>query len=154
MRLGSKYLDFPLVMPHSKLQAFQHMRDKVIQKLACWKAKVLLQAGCTTLLRVTASAMPQYQMTSLLLPKTWCVDMDWRFKSFWWGFGDSSSRHFSPVAWSRICFPKQWGFIREECIMDLARPSSESVFLAVGVVLWWAVDCSHSGPLGARGGEL
>lgn len=41
MRFGSKYLGLPLILPRSKVKAFQELKDKVCLKLAGWKTKVL-----------------------------------------------------------------------------------------------------------------
>ncbi|KAB1219217.1 hypothetical protein CJ030_MR3G001300 [Morella rubra] len=121
MRLGSKYLGLPLIMPRSKIQVFNVIREKVLKKLAGWQSKVLSQAGRTLLLRSTAAAMPQYHMASLLLPKTWCEELDRHFKNFFWGFGTDGSRHFTPVAWSRICLPKPWGGVGLRKLFDINR---------------------------------
>ncbi|KAB1225849.1 hypothetical protein CJ030_MR1G005226 [Morella rubra] len=64
-------------------------------------------------------ALPQYQMATLLLPKTWCEQMDMIFKSFWWGFHTQSSRHFTPIAWNKICLPKEWGGVGLRRLFDI-----------------------------------
>lgn len=61
------------------------------------------------LLRVTASTLPQYQMASFLLPKSWCKKVDSLFKNFFWGFKESDGHRYTPVAWSKIYVPKEWG---------------------------------------------
>lgn len=79
------------------------------QKLVGWKTKVLSQAGRTVLLRAKATALPQYQMSSFLIPKTWCDKLDKLLKNFWWCFGNGSTHRFTLMAWSRICLSKERG---------------------------------------------
>lgn len=40
-----KYLGLPLIVGRSKNRAFQSIRQKVWQKLQCWKEKLLSQGG-------------------------------------------------------------------------------------------------------------
>lgn len=80
MRPGHKYLGLPLFLPHSRMVAFGHIREKILSKLSGWKAKVLSQAGHTVLLKTVAASMPLYPMSTFLLPKGWCKDLDRLFK--------------------------------------------------------------------------
>lgn len=55
-----------------------------------------------------ASSMPQYQMSTALLPRGWCDRVDRLFKDFWWGYFNDR-RHYCPKAWDSICQPKHLG---------------------------------------------
>lgn len=63
-----KHLGLPLVIPRRKSSALSTLQDRILAKLGGWKAKLLSQAGRTTLLSSVASAMPAYGMSSLLFP--------------------------------------------------------------------------------------
>lgn len=60
----SKYLGLPLFIGKSKKMVFEDAKEKVMKKIAGWKAKTLSQAGRTTLIKVVATAMPQYCMST------------------------------------------------------------------------------------------
>lgn len=66
MRLQSasspgSYLGAPLSIPRSAM-ACREVQDKVVQRLAGWKARALSQAGRTVLLQSVAQAIPSYLM--------------------------------------------------------------------------------------------
>lgn len=107
MKVGSKYLGFPLFLSCSKRPAFADIKDKVLGRLAGWKSRVLSQAGRTTLIKSVASALPFYHISSFLMPKTWCSELDKMFKDFWWGFNPRKQHHFTLKAWAAICHPKE-----------------------------------------------
>jgi hypothetical protein len=73
-------------MRNSKKRAFQGIIDKVLGKIEGWKAKSLSQVGRLVLIKSIAAALPSYAMSSFLLPKSFCSELDRIFKNFWWGF--------------------------------------------------------------------
>lgn len=95
MQVGSSYFGLPLYLPHSKKTAFSALKANVVGKLVGWKARVLSQAGHTVLLKSVATAMPLYHMSSVLMTKSRCADLDRLFKDFWWGFDPLKSRNFN-----------------------------------------------------------
>jgi hypothetical protein len=52
------------------------MMDKVLSKIAGWKAKTLSQAGRLILIKSVAAALPSHAMSSFLLPKSLCSELD------------------------------------------------------------------------------
>lgn len=67
-----KYLGLPLEVPRSKLQACKDLQDRLDRHLAGWKARLLSQAGSTTLIQSVAMALPScYSLSSSSLNK--CV---------------------------------------------------------------------------------
>lgn len=53
--------------------------------------------------------MPLYSMSSFLMPKGWCEELDKILKYFLWGFPTQKSRNFTPKGWGSICLPKKQG---------------------------------------------
>lgn len=53
-----KYLGLPAEVGKSKMTMFSYIRDRVLQKLARWKEKILTQAGKEVLLKSIAFALP------------------------------------------------------------------------------------------------
>lgn len=64
--------------------------------------------------------MPSYSMSTFLLPKGWCTDLDRSFKNFFWGFS-SNHKGFTPFAWSSICQPKELGGLGLRRMADINR---------------------------------
>lgn len=85
LSLDSKYLGLPLFIGRSKKKAFRDVKEKVLSKIAGWKMRALSQVGRTTLIKAVATAMPLYCMSTFLLPRGWCEDIDSMLKNFWWG---------------------------------------------------------------------
>lgn len=86
MSLACKYLGLPLFLGRSKKWAFEDVKSKVLSKVAGWKMRSLSQARRTMLIKVVATAMPLYCMSSFLLPRGWYEEIDWLLKKFWLGF--------------------------------------------------------------------
>lgn len=101
-----QHLGLPLIFPNARSSILVAPHDRIISKISGWKAKLLSYASRTTLISAVASALPSYNMSSLLLPLDWCKMMDRQFKNFWWGFDPLKSRNLSLKSWSSICRPK------------------------------------------------
>lgn len=108
MKHDCRYLGVALFPPKSSMQACSETLEKISQRLAGWKDRNLSQASRTVLLHSVASSMPQYQMSTALLPHGWCDRVDRLFKDFWWGYFNDQ-RHYCPKAWDSICQPKHLG---------------------------------------------
>jgi hypothetical protein len=49
------------------------IKDRICSKITGWKAKLLSQAACTTLLKSMANANPTYLMSLFLIPKSFLL---------------------------------------------------------------------------------
>jgi hypothetical protein len=105
----TKDLGLPPFLQRSKKQTFIDTKERVLKRVSGWKARVLLQAGRTTLIRAVASAIPAYSMSTYLLPKSLCASIDKSLKDFWWGFKEDKQRNYTPKASESICKPKSCG---------------------------------------------
>ena len=74
------------------------MIDKVLSRIAGWRAKTLSQAGRLILIKFVAVALPSYAMSTFLLPKSLYSELDRIFKKFWWGFPANKTRNLSRKA--------------------------------------------------------
>lgn len=95
----NSHLGLPIFIHRSKRLAFNDIKERVLQKIEGWKAKVLSQAGRTALIKAVATAIPSYCMSSFLLPRTLCASLDASIKDFWWGFKEGKRRNFTPKSW-------------------------------------------------------
>lgn len=98
MGMDNKYLCLPLFIGRSKHKAFEDVKNKVLSKVAGWKMRALSLVGRTTLIKAVATAMPLYSMSTFLLPRGWCEEIDRVLKDFWWGFSAQKKRNFTPKA--------------------------------------------------------
>lgn len=74
--LKSKYLGNPLFLTYNKSKDFAFLKDMDAAKLESWKSKCLSWASCATLVRSVVQTMPQYTMSSFLVPKKICSELD------------------------------------------------------------------------------
>lgn len=120
-KLEGKYLVLPLNIPKSKQMAFQDIKQKVFNGLEGWKAKCLSQAGRCTPIKSVANTLPSYAMSTFLLPKSWCKEIDIQLKIFFWGFWKQKTRNFTSMAWDAICKPKDVGGLGIRRLYDMNR---------------------------------
>ena len=69
------------------------------------KAKLLSQAGRTTLISSVLQAMPLYTFSCLRIPKTICNKLDAITRAFCWGH-ELGDRKLHLINWDKICQPK------------------------------------------------
>jgi hypothetical protein len=91
----SIYLGLPILFGNSKKSAFQPIIEKVKSKIEGWRAKSLSQAGRLVLIKSVAATIPSYAMSTFLLPKSICSNLDKVFKNFWWGFPSKKTRNLT-----------------------------------------------------------
>lgn len=102
----AKHLGLPLLIPRSKGLALEEIKGRCLQRIAGWQAKLLSQAGRSTLIQSVATAIPTYPLSLFLMPKSWCFEMDRNFRMFWWGFNSDKSHNLFLHSWRSICIPK------------------------------------------------
>ena len=72
----SIYHGLPILFGNSKKSTFIGIIDKVKSKVDDWRAKTLSQAGRLVLIKSIAAAIPSYVMSTFLLPKSICSQLD------------------------------------------------------------------------------
>jgi len=115
----ARHLGLPMLFGKSKTAAFSDILDKVQRKIEGWHSKTLSQAGKTVLVKVVASTIPSYVMSTFLLPDGLCHQLDWAFKKIWWGFPKDKSRNFSLKSWKSLYFPKDQGVLGFRLMKDV-----------------------------------
>ena len=83
--LSDKYLGLPTIVGVDRSDCFQHLVDRVCQRLKGWKEKFLSVQGKEILLKAVAQAIPSYAMSVFKLPKGICKAIMDEISSFWWG---------------------------------------------------------------------
>uniref|UniRef100_A0A7N0T1G9 Uncharacterized protein n=1 Tax=Kalanchoe fedtschenkoi TaxID=63787 RepID=A0A7N0T1G9_KALFE len=67
--LPTPYLGCPLFSGRPKISMFESTMDKIIGKLAGWKAKLLSAGGKLTLAQSVLSSMPIHVLSAIPVPK-------------------------------------------------------------------------------------
>ncbi|XP_023914218.1 uncharacterized protein LOC112025766 [Quercus suber] len=81
----TKYLGLPSFIGRSKTQVFAILKERIGQKLAGWKGKLLSLGGKEILIKAVAQAIPTYTMGCFLLPQSLCEEIESMMRNFWWG---------------------------------------------------------------------
>ena len=91
-----------------KSDCFQHLIDRVCQRLKGWKENFLSMQGKEILVKSVAQAIPSYAMSVFKLPKGICKTITDEIAGFWWGDGEVKKKmHW--FAWWKMCVPKKKG---------------------------------------------
>lgn len=99
------YLGVPIIHGRVTKNTYKHVIDRVLNKLASWKGKVLSYAGRRTLIQSTLNSIPIYTMQSALLLVSVCNRLDQCNLNFLWS-GEADNSHGHLVSWERLFRPK------------------------------------------------
>ena len=78
----TKYLGLPSFIGRSKTQVFAILKERIGQKLAGWKGKLLSTGGKEILIKAVAQAIPTYTMGCFLLPQSLCEKIESMMRNF------------------------------------------------------------------------
>jgi len=102
-----KYLGFPILKGRPKRSDFSFIIEKMQNRLAFWKGKLLNKAGRLTLASSVLSSIPTYYMQINWLPQNICDNIDQVTHNFIWKGNNNKGTHL--VNWKKIASPKQNG---------------------------------------------
>lgn len=103
-----KYLGFPINHRGVARNQLNFVVERVMNKLAGWKAKFLSFAGRTVLVKSVMSAIPNYVMPGEVLLIHLCEKLDKINRDFIWG-PTREKRKVHQVGWDKIIKPKEEG---------------------------------------------
>jgi hypothetical protein len=106
-------------LSNNKRRDFKYLKENLEAKTSSWKCKSLSWMGRATLIKSVALAIPSYTMVVCKLPKGLCEEMDAIVRRFWWGSRKEASQYFTPMAWSKLCTPKNEGGLGFKSLWDL-----------------------------------
>ena len=104
----SKYVGLPSFIGRSKNQVFSILKERVGQKFAGWKGKLLSIGGKEILIKAVTQAMPSYTMSCFQLPQGLCEDLKSMMRNFWWDKKHQETK-MACVGWKQMCSPKTEG---------------------------------------------
>ena len=103
-----KYLGFPLKHRGVPRNPYNFIVEKVMSKLAGWKAKFLSFVGRVVLIKSVMFAIPNHVMQGVVLPVHVCEKLDKINWDFLWG-STNERRRMHMVGWSKIVKSKEEG---------------------------------------------
>lgn len=96
------YLGVPIIHGRLKKNHFKFVVEKVRRKLACWKAKSLTFMSRATLVQSISSTIANYNMNTIMIPQSICVDIDKINRNFLWGDTEDKKKvHL--IKWKKLC---------------------------------------------------
>ncbi|KAL5565529.1 hypothetical protein UlMin_028693 [Ulmus minor] len=99
------YLGLPLFQTGNS-KDFKFLIERMENKLAGWKSRVLSKAQRNILIKSVISSIPVYAMHSMKIPVTVCSKLDSIIRKFW-GAASHTQNPLCLRAWKVICQPKQ-----------------------------------------------
>ena len=103
-----KNLGFPLRHRGAAHNPYKVIVEKVMSKLAGWKAKYLSFVGRMVLIKSVMSVIPNYVMEGVTLPVHICDKLDKVNRDFLWG-STNEKRRMHMVGWSKVIKSKDDG---------------------------------------------
>jgi len=99
-----KYLGFPILKGRPKRSDFLFIIEKIQNRLATWKSKLLNKTGRLALASFVLSSIPTYYMQINWLPQNICDNIDQTTRNFIWRNHNNKGIHL--VNWKTIASPK------------------------------------------------
>lgn len=106
-QLPFRYLGVPLTDKKLNIKYYLPLIDKVLARVNHWTSRLLTAAGRLQLVRCTISAVVQFWMQCLPLPKSVINKIDSICRRFVWSGGTEGKKN--PVAWTTVCRPRKLG---------------------------------------------
>ena len=103
-----KYLGMPLKHKGAARSQYNYIVERMLSKLAGWKARFLSFAGRCVLVKSVLTAIPNYVMQGAVLLVHLCEKIDKISRDFLWG-SSAEKKKLHLVGWSRIIMPKKDG---------------------------------------------
>ncbi|KAJ3687818.1 hypothetical protein LUZ61_016982 [Rhynchospora tenuis] len=107
--LPLNYLGLPLTAGRPPREVFHHLLEKMENKLAGWKNKLLSRAGRLTLVSSVLTSIPIFFMSVFRLPSWVIKAIDKLRRGFLWGKSLTQQRGISLISWNKVCLPKSMG---------------------------------------------
>jgi len=121
-----KYLGFPILKGRPKRSDFLFIIEKMQNRLASWKSKLLNKAGRLTLASSVLSSIPTYYTQLNWLPQNICDNIDQTTRNFIWRGNNNRGVHL--VNWKKLQAQNKWGVYALEQPEKQTLASSGSLF--------------------------
>ncbi|XP_019257601.1 PREDICTED: uncharacterized protein LOC109235804 [Nicotiana attenuata] len=122
------YLGCPIFYSRRKMEYYQPMITKVLDRLQSWKGKMLSIGGRAVLIAHVLQSMPIHLLSAVNPPAYVINRLHKIFAQFFWSSSvTGSNRHWA--SWSTLCMPQDKGGIGFRSLHDVAT--------ALFCKLWW-----------------
>uniref|UniRef100_A0A1U7X1L2 Uncharacterized protein LOC104234194 n=1 Tax=Nicotiana sylvestris TaxID=4096 RepID=A0A1U7X1L2_NICSY len=122
------YLGCPIFYARRKLEFYQPLITKVMDKLQSWQGKLLSVGGRAVLISHVLQSMPMHLLSAVNPPKYVINRLHKLFAQFSWSSTvGGTSRHWA--SWNTLCMPVEEGGIGFRSLHDVAK--------ALFSKLWW-----------------
>ena len=78
------YIGLPNMIGMNKLKVLGFLKDRMNNKVQSWKESWISQAGKAILIKNVAQAVPNYAMSTFLLPLEITRDFERSLSKYWW----------------------------------------------------------------------
>uniref|UniRef100_A0A803NT67 Reverse transcriptase domain-containing protein n=1 Tax=Cannabis sativa TaxID=3483 RepID=A0A803NT67_CANSA len=116
---SEKYLGNPFLFSANKRSDFQFIKEKITDRLEGWKARQLAQAGRSVLINSVLQTIPNYCMSTAVVPITLCNELDRILARFWWIGNSEKNRYCALKSWNDLCQPKACGGLGFRRMVDM-----------------------------------
>uniref|UniRef100_A0A803NZ18 Reverse transcriptase domain-containing protein n=2 Tax=Cannabis sativa TaxID=3483 RepID=A0A803NZ18_CANSA len=116
---SEKYLGNPFFFSANKRRDFQFIKEKITNRLEGWKARQLAQAGRSVLINSVLQTIPNYCMSTAVVPLTLCNELDRILARFWWRGNSEKNRYCALKSWNDLCQPKACGGLGFRRLADM-----------------------------------
>ena len=103
-----KYLGLPSFVGRQKKACFNHITERIWNKMQRWKERLLSQSGKEVMIKAVIQFIPTYSMNVFRLPLGLIKDIEAMIRKFWWGNQDNT-RKMQWVKWRTLCSSKSLG---------------------------------------------
>nr|XP_009796280.1 PREDICTED: uncharacterized protein LOC104242863 [Nicotiana sylvestris] len=122
------YLGCPIFYARRKLEFYQPLMTKVMDKLQSWQGKLLSVGGKAVLISHVLQSMPMHLLSAVNPPKYVINRLHKLFAQFFWSNTvGGTSRYWD--SWNTLCMPVEEGGIGFRSLHDVAK--------ALFSKLWW-----------------
>nr|XP_009786255.1 PREDICTED: uncharacterized protein LOC104234397 [Nicotiana sylvestris] len=122
------YLGCPIFYARRKLEYYQPLITKVMDKLQSWKGKLLSVGGRAVVISHVLQSMPMHLLSAVNPPNYVINRLHKLFAQFFWSSSiGGTSRHWA--SWNTVCMPIEEGGIGFRSLHDVAK--------ALFSKLWW-----------------
>ncbi|XP_019229533.1 PREDICTED: uncharacterized protein LOC109210559 [Nicotiana attenuata] len=122
------YLGCPIFYARRKLEYYQPMITKILDKLQTWKGRLLSIGGRAILISSVLQSMPVHLLSAVNPPNYVINRLHKIFAQFFWSSAvGGNSRHWA--SWNTLCMPYEEGGIGFRSLHDVSK--------ALFCKLWW-----------------
>lgn len=96
-------------MGRNKKVIFGYLKERLRGRIEGWNRKTLSKGGKEILIKTVAQTLPNYAMSTFLLPKQLCSELERIMSKFWWQTSSKKENGIKWRSWDVMSKPKSQG---------------------------------------------